>query len=588
MDEDRRCGADSVVSSKLLSVVVVGRNDEYLGNFKYCISTCLNYLARGLKDLGRLDDVEILVTDWGSDVPLAKVLPLSPEAGHICSFVYVPPAITFTVRPDGGFCDSWAVNAALRRGKGKFLMLSIADCLFPRHSLQALLDLLDGKVDVFSDVNSILFLLPRYQVPWEIVRREPTLEEWDRYLLLTAGSLPHDQGLPGLGIATAGQMMHRSIWHECYGHNEQLVGAAWTDAELTLRITQCYPWMDLSNIGVSVFHMAHWPHNRPMTWPNAVINPHVVSSTFAANDENWGLGNYELDVKTAENIVGSSRTNGSLETVGPVKRWSQTQRELLDELTSSSIREHVQKTVESTDIDTVEWESLCVLSWYSLHRFPRTYLEFGIQDTHAAIVVGAACPGVEIYGIGSWQASDRSGPVGPPDYVTGMLRHVGYQGYTRLVTGEPCTAFRRLRDSFVGCLSLDLALVRGDMFGADLIQQLSDLIQHLSPGGMLVFTCGSAVDFERVWREMRAKFTQFTHLRCKTGKTGLILAASLQNHALGASLDGDQENRLGVDFGKPPRPSFARQLVRVRRALRNPRGYPEYAKRICRFLLSRG
>ena len=50
--------------SKLLTVAVTGRNDDYMGNFKYRLTTCLNYLARNLRDLGRLDEVEVLVTDW--------------------------------------------------------------------------------------------------------------------------------------------------------------------------------------------------------------------------------------------------------------------------------------------------------------------------------------------------------------------------------------------------------------------------------------------------------------------------------------------------------------------------------------------
>lgn len=587
MDKKIKQRADDIIRSKSLSVVVTGRNDNYMGNFKYRITTCLNYLARNLKDIGRLDDIEVLVTDWGSDVPLAKVLSLSPEAGRICRFVYVHPTIARAVRPDGDFCPSRAINASLRRGKGEFLMLFDADSLFPRHSLQSLLDLLDGKLAVPFDVNRMFFFFCRYHVPWEIVQREPTIEEWDRYLLLNIGSLPRSEGLPGLGISGAGQMMHRSIWHACRGYNQQLVGQAWIDAEYTLRVTQRYPWMDLSSIGVSLFHMAHWPRNRQGIWPNAVINPHVVSPTMQVNDENWGLANYELDIQMAENIVESSKTTKSSGTISQVEPWNKTRGELVAELTSRLVRKHARKNIQRLDVVRVEWDSLCALSWYSLYYYPRAYLEFGIQSG-AAAVVAAACPGVEIYGIDSWQASDGRRPVRSPDCAIGILRRVGYRGYTRLVSGDPCTAFRRLRESSVGTFSLDLALLRGDMFSKDVTQQLSDLIPHLAPGGMVVFTCASRDSFQRVWSEMQAKFPQFAYLLCKTGKTGLILAASLQNED--SSALSDAKNDLRVSFGKLPilviqLRRVSRQVCRMYRALRNPSRYPEYAKRICRSFL---
>lgn len=586
-DEKRKHSPEDITPSKLLSIVVTGRNDNYMGNFKYRITTCLNYLARNLKDLGRLDDVEVLVTDWGSDVPLAKVLHLSPEAGRICRFVYVHPTIACAVQSDGSFCQTLAVNVSLRRGKGKFLTLLETDSLFLWHSLQALLELLDGKLAVPFDINRMLFLVPRYKVPWEVVQREPTLEEWDRYLLLNAGSLPRPQGLSGLGISCSGQMMHRSLWHACRGYDQRLRYWGWSDAELTLRVTQYYPWVDLSSLGVSLFHMEHWPRNRHVSGVRR-SNPCYVSPTFEVNDENWGLANYELDIQTAENIIELSRTTESSETVSQVEPWNKTRGELVAELTSHLVREHAQTTIQSWSVDPAEWESLCILSWYSLHHYPRTYLDCGIQKAQAAAVVAAACPGVEIYGIDSWQASDSRSPVLPPNHATRILRDVGYQGYTRLVTGDSRTAFQRLRDSSVGPLSLDLALVRGDMFSTDVTQQLSNLIPHLAPGGTVVFTCASTDSFQRVWSEMQAKFAQLTYLRCKTGKTGLILAASLQNEDLSAP--SDAENDFRVDVGKPPRfvglmRQFRRIFRRIFRALRNPTRYPEYAKRICRWAL---
>lgn len=87
-DETGEHSSIHVRRPKLLSVVVTDSNEDYVGNFKYRLTTCINYIARNLKDLGRLDDLEILVTDWNSGVPLSKVLALSPEAKQIWDFPF--------------------------------------------------------------------------------------------------------------------------------------------------------------------------------------------------------------------------------------------------------------------------------------------------------------------------------------------------------------------------------------------------------------------------------------------------------------------------------------------------------------------
>ncbi|MCX5999862.1 MAG: class I SAM-dependent methyltransferase, partial [Chloroflexi bacterium] len=195
----------------------------------------------------------------------------------------------------------------------------------------------------------------------------------------------------------------------------------------------------------------------------------------------------------------------------------------------------------------------------------------------------AACPGVEIYGIDLWEDADHESASSPAN-VAQMLDQVGYRGYTRFVNGEPRTAFRRLRDSFIGCLSVDLALVRGDMFGTDTIQQLSDLVPHLAPGGMLVFTCASAVGFQHVWKEMQDKFAKGTYLLCKSGRTGLILAASLRDDGSNAPSSGD--NNLRVNFAELTRLYWAGRFIRGwYPAMMYPRRYPAYAKRIWHLLL---
>jgi tetratricopeptide (TPR) repeat protein len=293
-----------LVKSKLLSVVVTGRNDDYMGNFKYRLTTCLNYLCRNLEHLRRLDDVEILITDWNSDVPLANVLTLSPEASRICKFVCVPPEIAARLQAPGEvFYPTCAMNTSLRRAKGEFVMMFDADSLMPYHSVRSLLDVLEGKQPVGLKLDQTFFYSSRHHLPLEVVQRELSLEQLDRYLLLNGPGFSKDEGWPGLGVCGAAQMMHRSLWQECRGYNQDFRIQGWLDAELTLRVTQHYAWVDLLSLGVVLFHMEHWADNRQGKENLQKHNPHDISSSLAVNDESWGLGDYELEIKRVSGFV---------------------------------------------------------------------------------------------------------------------------------------------------------------------------------------------------------------------------------------------------------------------------------------------
>jgi len=207
------------------------------------------------------------------------------------------------------------------------------------------------------------------------------------------------------------------------------------------------------------------------------------------------------------------------------EEWNKSPQEILAELNSQPVHEHIQKISQQVKINPAEAGSLFALAWYSLNRYPRNYLEFGIRYGYAAAVVASACPGVEIYGLDSWQPVNNQ-PVPPPYYATGILQRVGYQGYTRLVTGEPSGAFRRLKNSFIGTFLFDLVLFRADIFGAAFLEQLNEIVPHLSPGGALVFASSSDAVLTSAWNELRGKFPHFIYLTLNVNNinTGLLLA----------------------------------------------------------------
>lgn len=573
--------------SKLLSILLSGRDDDYMLDFKYRITTTINYIARNLHRLGRMGDVEILVTDWGSRVPMAQTLLLSPEAGEICRFLYVPPAVVRTAQNgEETFHISFAVNAGLRRGRGEYLMASAADTLIPEHALESILALLGGKPLAGIAVDRTYFLLSRYHVPRHFVQRQPTLNEWDRYLVLHAGECGRENAAVfGVSAGAGALMMHHSLWHELRGLDERLGGWGMNDVDLGLRVTQRYPWIELSCIGVSLFHMEH-PFDGGRTIAISKRNPCMYNSNVQVNDDNWGLGSQNFELQRPQKISICEKPAESClllqqSASNKVESWDQSREEIQAELASNETRNHVGQIARLAarwewNIDSMEIYCLFFLSWYSRHHYPRRYLEFGTRHGYAAAAVASVCPSVEIYGVNRWDGVlERDTPFD----VVRVHKHVDHQGYIRFINGDVRTAVQRLHDSFIGSFYFDLVLVRGDLLAADAVKQVKDLLAFLSSGGALVFTCGSAEQFMPVWNEIRAGHPQFTYFHCEKQSAGLILKASLRGSGCDGSGEACRFETGWVEF------SVAKwRFARLFFALMRPHMYLQYSIRVLEWL----
>lgn len=518
---------------------------------------------------------------------MAHTLPLSPEASQICHFIYVPPALVRAVQNgSNGFHISCATNTALRRACGRFVMVSAADTLIPRHSLETILPLLDGKLHIPVAVDRTYFMCSRYRVPMQFVGRRPNLIEWDRYLLLNAGGLDREHGVFHISAGAGAFIMHRSLWHELRGLDERLSGWGYNDVDLGLRVTQCYPWLELSSLGVSLFHMEHVLDGpTPSTKKNALL----FTPSVPVNDENWGLGGYDLQVGPSQNIRASGESGVSRARAPNLKpggrgAWDQSREEVLAELRSREVREHVRGIVEralvdGSNFDRRDMDSLLLLSWYSKYHRPGRYLECGVGQCYSAVVVAACCPSVELYAIDRWEGVlYRQSPI----RVASFLWGVTHRGYVRFFNGDISTGLQRLQESFIGPFSLDLALIRSELLGADAAKQISQLLAHLTAGGALVVTSQSADRFASLWNELRKQCPQFTYIRCENGSTGLMLAASLRDDGREGPVDVNCRLQTGwLWIWLSP---VKCQSIRLYRALKRPRMYREYTARVYRWV----
>lgn len=487
-------------SGNLLSLIIGGRNDNFMGNFKWRLAATLNFMAESLSRIGRLDDVEVVVCDWGSERPLHLEMKLTPLARQIARFVVVPPHIAEPLQQDSPFPIPIVQNVAIRRCRGKYIAQTDSEILFTDNALDRLLKILEGHIDVGVSPDRALLVASRKHVPYELTMCQPSIKELETYLLQYGAMLPGEFLIPGIGTPSALALMHRALWDELGGYDERLIYWGWMEIDLYLRIGQKYPWLDTGNAGVIVYHLEHYPKND-RTDQRRKANPTQVPVTFRANDDNWGLCNEPLAIETAPDVgrqnrhsVDSSHWRVDQLSAMPAE---QIQAMIADPSIAWQV-DQVQKTIDSRTSAVSQftrslraaygWGYREALAWCAQQINPINYLEVGIGASDAAVHVAANFPPVNIFGV--WVRSSGSGRYTPeiPTIFSDLMTKVDHRGYMRhkfTLENEAIPANLEM-DFPAPCM--DLIFVHPTAVHLFKGAGLPDPVHYLRPGGVLVWS----------------------------------------------------------------------------------------------------
>lgn len=517
----------------LMSFVMVARNDDFHGDYKYRLSTCLNFLTKGLAEIGRTAETEVIVCDWGSETPLREALELHPAAQDQVKYLVVPPELARERQVNGAtFGYPIGVNAAVRRAKGEFICELTADVVLNAANLDTLLSIFAGKYPSVP-IREAFFPLLRRQLHMCQAKRRPSLRELEDYLNRNLALLPVDSMGCGYGWAS-GDVMHRDIWYALRGMDETMLYWGWMDIDVCLRMTQRYPIIELGNFGICGVHLQHYFQvpNDPV-FRERKNNPPNDNPSFTVNDENWGLGNVELPMHCGAKVWNEEPPDDTSR-VGTIETWDINARQLVEQLTATEVRQKVQNLLGSVRIDPPgpmhqprENNACVALAWHASRRGVRTYVEAGMRVPYAACVVTRQSPGAELYMITDWKpalAGGGSYELLANNLIKGLGQHWGYM---RFVGDDPATAVGRISQSVGGRFAVDLALVRSAPQLPAAPQQAVELAGRLTPGGAIVVTGTDASSFRAVWSALNAHHPQLTYLRFSDGLNGIALAASL-------------------------------------------------------------
>lgn len=296
----------------LLSVVLQGRNDSYMGNFDFRLATNINKFAQDIFQLNSEKDVEIVLVDWGSEIPLTEVLKLTDKAKSLLRVIRVSPEIAAKYNRDSPYSCVHPVNVGIRHAKGTYILFCDADTYTPLETLRNLLTLIKSGFINGISLRELFLMGSRYHIPKSFHASSPSLDEIDRYVTENCDTLVHDKVdlVNFLGTAT-GYLFTRDMLFECRGFDERYIYWGWWDIDLFHRLKTKYNAFDLEDFNMPFFHLEHYSDSkyRNMEAENPrKLNPTIMPRSFAPNDENWGLS--DENIQTIR-LTASSQNNSS-------------------------------------------------------------------------------------------------------------------------------------------------------------------------------------------------------------------------------------------------------------------------------------
>jgi len=287
----------------VLSVVLIGRNDNHGYNLSKRVSQSINSIAQGLSSTD-----EIIFVDWNSPLgyppmPISIHDDLSEFAKKLLKIVVVPPSIheQITGQTNKLLVEPLARNVGMRRvsSDSKWILNTNTDILLLSPRQLSLRDI----AEKYDQSPTVAF---RYEIPefvWESFdRRDPqdiqeTLRKWHerKFLEKNVGiSVDKVKGLflpDGVGDF---QLATKALWYSLTGFPEDMLKGWHVDTRAAIQ-------MDRLSVGLqfikpeelSIFHQNHMRTSTIYHNSDETNDESLVFESYW-NKADWGLANIHL------------------------------------------------------------------------------------------------------------------------------------------------------------------------------------------------------------------------------------------------------------------------------------------------------
>ena len=319
----------------MISIVVVGRNDNHGYNLSKRVSSSLNSMARMLSE-----GDEIIFVDWNTPIGY-PVMPVSikddllPKTKSMLRIIRVPQSVHNLVSEGSNraLIEPIARNVGIRRASpnSKWILSTNTDILFASPSEK-------NFREIFENLEESLWLTFRFEIPefvWDnFDRRNPEstslqMLKWycDASILnrirvdsVSGADFPIPDGVGDFQLAT------KSLWDKSTGFSEEMKKGWFVDTRLTLQMARICPNKPqlISESDLVIFHQNHLRNSTAYHSASETNPPSSVVKPYF-NPSSWGLFDKvleEIDLNTHSDEIFKSLSPAQTNNPRPALRAS--------------------------------------------------------------------------------------------------------------------------------------------------------------------------------------------------------------------------------------------------------------------------
>ena len=274
-----------------ISVVVIGKNDNYGGNLVHRFTHCLNILTQSFD--------EIIYVDWKSNGKslIEEVIDNVENKDNIKSYIVSeqdiqnnnPEYINYSI------VEVIARNIGIRRATNDWILVTNVDVLIE-----------DFDLSQFNQTT--LYTSARIDVPQEFhLNYNNSIELLNSVKKHKDGfKMQPDAVIDGKSVWDSGdvwslvvgcgdfQFAHKNVWYGIKGFEESFGGRCYADSNLMKKGALFFK---IEKANVPLYHLNHGTNKN--SFPNEILPMNdrfvcVNDFTNTSNSENWGWNNYNL------------------------------------------------------------------------------------------------------------------------------------------------------------------------------------------------------------------------------------------------------------------------------------------------------
>ncbi len=288
---------------KKLSIIITGRNDNYLNDYIDQTSRALNYTLKKIYEKKLEKNIDLIFIDWGSKKTLiSDEVFIENKYKKIISFYHVPYSISkkekdFRYRIN----TSKAHNLGIRLSKSEFCLLSHSDQIYPSYVLNNLNSLINGKLISEKKFSDSYFYIPRKYLLYDYFKNNPSSYMIDRYFENLNFSLQEWKNASFvIGGGWGGILAKKKFFEINQGLNEEYylsrkVGMISPDLDFHQKTSFKYNIIDASNFGIHTYR--YYEPNRNDKRTKYLVNRLPPKLNNIQDNKIWGLKKFKFKKK---------------------------------------------------------------------------------------------------------------------------------------------------------------------------------------------------------------------------------------------------------------------------------------------------